>query len=500
MILKTAFFKTNFSYKEQSHKNHLKQNIKESDIKHFIIHITEEYKPYVYGVGLFVCGVIIGLSAIFFTYDETDLSVDSLAVEESNSNDEPADTEVLASMVDNTAEDETLVLNSTALEPAEIIEDTFNKEIRIKRNQGLMDALIEDGAERIDAFNAIKALGDLFDVRKIQVGQKIATLYSPDGELNKMEIQKDFDHLIVVNKFPDGTYKGAIQELPTQTITRHASGMIDDSLFLAAQRQGLPQVVIVDLIRIFSYDVDFQREIRKGDQFEIFYERTLSEDGRRVKEGDILFAKLTLSGKPISLYRYKPEGKDFADYFHEDGQSSKRALMKTPIEGARLSSYYGSRKHPVLGYTRMHKGVDFSAPTGTPIMAAGDGVVERASWYGSFGNYVRIRHNGTYKTIYAHMSKYGRGIKKGVRVKQGQIIGYVGATGRVTGRHLHYEVYMNGTQVNPLSLKIPSGIKLEGEQFNEYKIAMDNTNNMINETKSHILLTRVVEDSTPNID
>ena len=162
--------------------------------------------------------------------------------------------------------------------------------------------------------------------------------------------------------------------------------------------------------------------------------------------------------------------------------------MKTPIEGARLSSNYGQRKHPVLGYTRMHKGVDFSAPTGTPIMAAGDGVVERASWYGSFGNYVRIRHNGTYKTIYAHMSKYGKGIKQGTRVRQGQIIGYVGATGRVTGRHLHYEVYMNGAQVNPLSLKIPSGIKLAGRPFEDYKLAMLDMDQKITQAKSHILL------------
>ena len=311
------------------------------------------------------------------------------------------------------------------------------KEIRIKRGQGLMDALMDGGVERREAYEAINALSEEFNVRRIQVGQVINLSLGTDGVLEQLEMQKDFDHMIVVNRV-ENDYTSETRTLPSQIITRHASGIIDDSLFLAAQRQGLPQIVIVDLIRIFSYDVDFQREIRKGDQFEIFYERKLSEDGRSVQEGNILYAKLTLSGKEIGLYRHVPDGKDFADYFHEDGQSSKRALMKTPIEGARLSSYYGNRRHPVLGYNRLHKGVDFSAPTGTPIMAAGDGVVERASWFGSFGNYVRIRHNGTYKTIYAHMSKYGRGIKKGVRVRQGQIIGYVGATGRVTGRHLHY--------------------------------------------------------------
>lgn len=363
------------------------------------------------------------------------------------------------------------------------------KEITIKNGQGLMDALVDSGAERQDAFNAINAFSDHFNVRRIQVGQQMDLGYTADGTLSRIEMQRDFDTLLVVER-QESDYTSYIEELPSQIITRHAAGIIDDSLFLAAQRQGLPQIVIVDLIRIFSYDVDFQREIKKGDQFEIFYERKLSEDGRRVQEGNILFAKLILSGREINLYRHTPDGKDFAEYFHEDGQSSKRALMKTPIEGARLSSYYGNRRHPVLGYNRLHKGVDFSAPTGTPIMAAGDGVVERASWYGSFGNYVRIRHNGTYKTIYAHMSKYGRGIKKGVRVEQGQIIGYVGATGRVTGRHLHYEVHMNDEAVNPLSLDIPSGIKLEAEAFEKFQIAMNTTNQQIAQAKSHILLTQ----------
>ncbi|MBT7581548.1 MAG: peptidoglycan DD-metalloendopeptidase family protein, partial [Kordiimonadaceae bacterium] len=362
---------------------------------------------------------------------------------------------VKETVIDNLPGEKALSLKETASLSEDGDQGLFNKEIYIKNGQGLMDALLDDGADRRDAFNAIASLSDLVNVRKIQVGQKLTTEYTPDGNLNRIEMQKDFDHLIVVDRKAEG-YVSAEEELPSQIITRHASGIIDDSLFLAAQRQGLPQIVIVDLIRIFSFDVDFQREIRKGDQFEVFYERKLSEDGRRVQEGNILYAKLNLSGKDINLYRYTPEASGFADYFHEDGQSSKKALMKTPIEGARLSSYYGNRKHPVLGYNRMHKGVDFSAPTGTPIMAAGDGVIERSSWYGSFGNYVRIRHNGTYKTIYAHMSKYGRGIKKGVRVRQGQIIGYVGATGRVTGRHLHYEVFMNDKQVNPLSLKIPS--------------------------------------------
>ena len=419
-----------------------------------MLHIYKDYRRYVYAGAFFIFGLSLGLSNLLFTGEEEKPGTENTVEIE----DMVAEIDQEVSVSKPPSPRETAISNVpgdapiTLSESLELMEEgegeVVLKEIRIKRGQGLMEALVDSGADRSDAFNAIESLSDHFNVRRIQVGQKIDLSYTPDGTLERLEMQKDFDHLIVVEG-DAGNYEGATVELPSQIITRHASGIIDDSLFLAAQRQGLPQVVIVDLIRIFSYDVDFQREIRKGDQFEVFYERKLSEDGRRVQEGNILFAKLILSGKDISLYRHTPKDKDFADYFHEDGQSSKRALMKTPIEGARLSSYYGNRRHPVLGYNRMHKGIDFSAPTGTPIMAAGDGVVERASWYGSFGNYVRIRHNGTYKTIYAHMSKIkGR---KGQKVNRGDLIGYVGNTGRSVSSHLHYEVHKNDRAVNPIN-------------------------------------------------
>jgi murein DD-endopeptidase MepM/ murein hydrolase activator NlpD len=461
------------------------------------MHIMKQYRLHIYAIGIFVAGLIVGLSNMIFTDEPQTAPAVVQEVVTETIVDEVSDTPV-ETVISNVAADEPLGLTETMSLSAENNDETYAKEIRIKSGQGLMDALLNNGAERGDAFNAINSLGDLYNVRKIQVGQLLNAAYSPSGDLVRLSLQKDFDHRINVEREGD-IYKSTVEELATQTITRHASGIIEDSLFLAAQRQGLPQITIVELIRIFSYDVDFQREMRKGDQFEIFYERTLSEDGRRVREGNILFAKLILSGKEINLYRHTPDNSDYAEYFHEDGQSSKKALMKTPIEGARLSSNYGRRKHPVLGYTRMHKGVDFSAPTGTPIMAAGDGVVERSSWFGSFGNYVRLRHNGSYKTIYAHMSKYGRGIKKGARVRQGQIIGYVGATGRVTGRHLHYEVYKDGTQVNPMNLKMPSGIKLAGAPFESFKVAMTTTNTQIDETKSHILLTKAITEQAPSI-
>nr|WP_240969456.1 M23 family metallopeptidase [Sneathiella limimaris] len=248
-----------------------------------------------------------------------------------------------------------------------------------------------------------------------------------------------------------------------------AGGTIDNSLFLSASQAGLPTSVIIDLIRIFSYDVDFQREIQPGDSFEVFFERFVDEDGRPLKEGEIQWASMTLSGTQISLYRYKTSDDGVTDYYTEKGHSVRKTLMRTPIDGARLTSSFGKRKHPILGYTKMHKGADFGAPRGTPIMAAGNGVVEVAGRNGGYGNYVRIRHTTEYKTAYAHMKGFAKKIRKGARVKQGQIIGYVGSTGRSTGPHLHYEVHKNGRQINPMSVKLPAGRKLKGKMLTAFE-------------------------------
>lgn len=431
------------------------------------------------GAALFICGAALGNIIDLPGTDSVKTPTSPLEISQSGISlkEEDLDSANYIPSDNQPIEDATVQLPKTDL-----------REVRINRGQGMMDILVNNGAGHKDAYKAIKALSQHYDMKKLQIGQTLHAAYDPEGRLMGLNMRKNFDHMIRVSR-TDDTFSATLEELPSLKLTRHVQGVIEDSLFLSAYREGLPNSVIVDMIRIFSYDVDFQREIRKGDRFEIFYERKMSEDGRRVKEGNILYARLTLSGKPLSLYRYKPAKSHFFDYFHENGMSAKKALMKTPIEGARLSSYYGKRKHPVLGYTRMHKGLDFSAPTGTPIMAAGDGVVERASRYGSYGNYVRIRHNSTYKTAYAHLSKYGRGIKAGKRVKQGQIIGYVGATGRVTGRHLHYEVMVNGKQVNPLRLKIPTGITLKGKDRKEFQTLTGSVDQRIMAKKQNILLT-----------
>jgi len=246
--------------------------------------------------------------------------------------------------------------------------------------------------------------------------------------------------------------------------------IITNSLYNSAIKLGIKPNIIVEFARLYGFQVDFQRDVWKDDSFQIIYEQFLDEKGNEIDTGDIIFANLNLQNKDLQLYRHTFE-KDKIDYFDENGKSIKKTLMKTPINGARLSSSYGKRKHPILGYTKMHTGTDFAAPMGTPIMASGDGKVIKAGWCGGGGNCVKIKHNSTYQTVYAHMSKFGRGIKRGVRVKQGQIIGYVGSTGLSTGPHLHYEVIENGRKINSQKLKLPSGKILKGKDRKEFEVS-----------------------------
>ena len=246
--------------------------------------------------------------------------------------------------------------------------------------------------------------------------------------------------------------------------------VIDGSLYKSAIDLGISPNIILEFARLYGFQIDFQRDIWKNDSFQIIYEEFINENKEVIDTGEIIFANLNLQDKDYQLYKYQYD-ENKIDYFDENGKSIKKTLMKTPINGARLSSSYGKRKHPILGYTKMHTGTDFAAPTGTPIMASGDGKVTKAGWCGGGGNCVKIKHNSKYQTVYAHMSKFGRGIKKGVRVKQGQIIGYVGSTGLSTGPHLHYEVIENGKKVNSQKLRLPSGKILKGKERKEFEIA-----------------------------
>jgi murein DD-endopeptidase MepM/ murein hydrolase activator NlpD len=321
-----------------------------------------------------------------------------------------------------------------------------------------------------------KELSKKVNLNKLNTNQKIQLTIDRSNNLikdftfqisntEKIYLTRDFDK----NSFNQQTI---VLKLNKQIL--YKENIILQSLYKSASEQNIPANTIIEFARIYGFQVDFQRDIRKEDRFQIMYEIFLDEDEKIVETGNILFANLILSGEDNSLYYFDKEGSE--GHYDRNGKSIEKALMKTPINGARLSSSYGMRKHPIDGFNKMHRGTDFAAPMGTPIMASGSGVVKKAGWCGGGGNCVQIRHNSTYETIYAHMSKFARGIKSGVRVKQGQTIGYVGSTGKSTGPHLHYEVIVNGKKVNSQTLKLPSGKILKGEErkiFETKKIQLD---------------------------
>ena len=264
----------------------------------------------------------------------------------------------------------------------------------------------------------------------------------------------------------DFEYKEIEKNLKQIIVFKEAE--ITNSLYSSAIDIGIQPNVIIDFARIYGFQVDFQRDIWKDDSFQLIYETFLDGNGKILETGNIIYANLILQGRENPLYIFKNK-KDY-DHFDQFGKSIRKSLMKTPINGARLSSSFGIRKHPILGFNKMHKGTDFAAPMGTPIMASGEGKIVRARWCGGGGNCVKIKHNSTYSTVYAHMSKFGRNIKEGVRIKQGQIIGYVGSTGMSTGPHLHYEVIENGRKINSQKLKLPSGKILKGKERELFEI------------------------------
>jgi len=290
----------------------------------------------------------------------------------------------------------------------------------------------------------------------------------------KIEVSKKKE-IIFLKNIDNESFNSKKIEKNLNKVIAFKEGIIRTSLYNTAINLNIKPNVIIEFARLYGFQVDFQRDIWKNDSFQIIYEEFKNEEGKVIENGEIIYANLNLQNKDIQLYKFEYE-KNKIDYFDENGKSMRKTLMKTPINGARLSSSFGKRKHPILGFTKMHTGTDFAAPKGTPIMASGDGLVVRAKWCGGGGNCVKIKHNSVYQTVYAHLSKFGRGIKKGTRVKQGQIIGYVGSTGLSTGPHLHYEVIENGKKINSQKLKLPSGKVLKGKQrklFEVNKIKID---------------------------
>ncbi|MEQ9315385.1 MAG: M23 family metallopeptidase, partial [Henriciella sp.] len=264
---------------------------------------------------------------------------------------------------------------------------------------------------------------------------------------------------ILSKRMIDGTFMPVVLTAHTQPVERRITATIDTSIYETALAQGARDQQVVDFARVFAYDLDFQRDIHPGDQFEMVFEEMVDERGNRVRGGEVIYAAINGKALNKSYYRFTPSDDEVVDYFDPNGEAATKFLMKTPINGARLSSSFGYRRHPISGYNKLHKGTDFAAPSGTPVYAAGHGTIERANRYGGYGNYVRIKHANGYATAYAHLSRFGR-YRAGQRVRQGDIIGYVGSTGASTGPHLHYEVLVKGKQVNAMALKLPTGRKL----------------------------------------
>ena len=364
-----------------------------------------------------------------------------------------------------------------------------NVEAKLRRGSTLQQALITAGADRGDAHAAMKSVFDTgaLDPKRLQIGTTVQAFLSSDTPRGKrivaLRLQPEPGRQIFVKRAGNGFLTSLLEPKLTPSFQR-VSGEIEYSLYQTALSLGSNDMHIAGFASAFAYDVDFQREIHPGDQFEMMFPVWTDERGRHVRTGEIIYAALDGKRKTKTYYWHTPTDDGISGWYDQNGESATRFLMKTPINGARLSSSFGRRRHPISGYSRMHKGTDFAAPTGTPVYAAGHGVIERSSRYGGYGKYVRIRHANGYKTAYAHLSRYGPRVKKGRRVRQGDIIGYVGSTGASTGPHLHYEVIVNGRHVNAMSLNLPTGRKLantEGmlDEFLARKQMIDRTRNRL---------------------
>ena len=321
-----------------------------------------------------------------------------------------------------------------------------------------------------------KKLSSQINLNKLNTNQKIQfTIDQANNYIKEFIFQlSNTEKIYLKRQVSTNKFEQKILVTKLNKKVLYKENVILQSLYKSATHQKIPANIIVEFARIYGFQIDFQRDIQKKDSFQIMYEVFKDEKGKTIQTGNIIFANLNLSGQDNAFYYFDKKGSE--GHYDKNGKSVKKALMKTPINGARLSSPFGMRKHPIDGFNKMHKGTDFAAPMGTPIMASGDGVIKKAGWCGGGGNCVVIKHNSTYKTVYAHMSKFAKGIRSGVRVKQAQIIGYVGSTGKSTGPHLHYEVIVNGKKINSQTLKLPSGKILKGldrEIFETKKIKLD---------------------------
>ena len=344
--------------------------------------------------------------------------------------------------------------------------------LSVERGDTLTDMLMDKGVSHEEALNIIESMKKVYNPKKLGVGQAlelhldkgkdnkpvIASLSIAVSPLKTIRLSRTEDDAFAIKEIKAPIFKGIM----------HAGGVIRSSLYQTGVDSGIPPQLLGEVIQALSYDVDFQRDIKEGDAIDVVYERMHTDKNVTAGYGNVLYASLTLGNKEVTLYRHA-SADGYGGYYTAKGESVKKALLRTPINGAHITSSFGMRMHPLLGYTKMHKGVDFGAVIGTPIYAAGDGVIEEAGRKGGYGNYVKVKHNNTYATAYAHASRFARGIHPGVHVKQGQVIAYVGSTGSSTGPHLHYEIIVNGAAVNPAGVKFRTGQTLQGRELASFK-------------------------------
>ena len=366
------------------------------------------------------------------------------------------------------------------------IDFTLVQKYYLQEGETFTGALKQADLQDDEINDVVNIISKKIDLRKLKVGTLIETYTKSINDkniINEIIIYPDIEKKIYVkkvnNKFVAGEDKKKLfSKLKLYEVEIH------NSIYESLKKIDTPDEIIMEFVQLYSFDIDFQRDIRKGNKIKIFFEIYTDSQNNYIKSGNINFSEIILDDESYELYRFQSEGDEFVEYFNSDGKSATKALMKTPINGARLSSGFGMRKHPILGYNKKHQGVDFAAPTGTPIMAAGTGHIEFVGNNGGAGKYIRIKHLNGYKTSYSHLSKYASGIQKNIKVRQGQVIGYVGNTGLSTGPHLHYEVIFNGKRINPMKMKLPSGKQLKDKNLEIFLAEKERINAEVSELYS----------------
>ncbi|GIR47653.1 MAG: hypothetical protein CM15mP57_6950 [Alphaproteobacteria bacterium] len=345
-------------------------------------------------------------------------------------------------------------------------EQFVEKKIEILQGDTFVSILENLNFKQKKIYEIISKIEETYDLKKIKTGEIISVFENNFAEIKKIEFFKNNETIISVNL--DKEINLNIIELTKNSFIESKEYTISESLFSDGIKNDVSSDILVKIIRLFSFDLDFQRDIRVDTVVSISYEFDEIVETGRLEYNDIKYASIIIDGKQLEYFKFITDD-GYVDYFNREGKNVKKSILKTPLDGARISSNFGMRKHPISGFNKMHKGVDFAAPTGTPIYAGGNGIVEYVGRNGGYGKYIRIRHNNGYKTAYAHLSNYKKGISKGVRVNQGEVIGYVGSTGNSTGPHLHYEIIYQNKHINPLKLKLPSGKILEGKELEKFK-------------------------------